>query len=783
MEIHRLGREALQAENAWLDAVRCLSRHPRARVVVVAAPAWLEHGLETALWGVEQGEEGSRWEATRSVHAQLRTACGGSGELPGPVSEAWDECESLLQAATVLAEVTPRTRAAVLALGSALGTRLLQHHLQQAGVACTVIDPRQMLETRGDWLRAAPWDRVAQLAVQRTLGPACAQPDGPRLLVPGGVGAGLQSWASWMGPGGADLSATFVAAALGASRVVLWNSLPGLWSADPAVVADARPLEQLNYREAAELSFYSTEVLHARALHPVRQVGIPVDVRSLRDPEHPGTVLDVRLSPGAHPVKVVSAVHGQALISVDGRGVADQSRIASQALQALQAAGIQPTLISQASSQASVCMSVAEADRAAAEVALKGTFRMALSHGEVEDILVQPDISLVAVIGIGMAHSPGIAGRMGLALGEAGVNVLAIAQGSSELNITVAVQRDQADLAIRSLHAHFGPASAPGPGSVQAPALLPARGQERVRAFAPATVANVGPGFDVLGLAVQGRGDEVVAERIAGDAVEILEVTGDDGRLPLDARENTAGIAATEVLRRAGIRAGIGLRVHKGMPIGSGLGSSAASAAAAAVATNLLLGSPLRRLALIEACVEAETAVAGRHADNVAPAILGGLIMVRSVDPLVVQRIPVPEGLIVVVVTPAFELSTRLAREALPASIPLGAMVRNASHIATFVSACYANELGMLSDCVIDDVVTPQRARLIPGAEAVLRAATGAGALAASISGSGPSMFAFCHGSAIARRVAGAMQRAFRDAGLDSTALQSPADCPGAGRC
>lgn len=303
-----------------------------------------------------------------------------------------------------------------------------------------------------------------------------------------------------------------------------------------------------------------------------------------------------------------------------------------------------------------------------------------------------------------------------------------------------------------------------------------------VRVFAPGTIANLGPGFDVLGLAIRGIGDTVEARRVDGTDVRIIAMHGDGGRLPLDVARNTAGIAATETLRRAGVTAGIELEVFKGMPIGSGLGSSAASAAAAAVAVNQLLGNPLRREDLVACCVEAEAAVAGRHADNVAPALLGGLVMVQGVDELALQRLPVPPALRIAVVTPDFELSTRLAREALPTQIPLSAMVTNAWRIATFVSACYSGDLAALASCVRDDVVTPARAALIPGAEAAMEAARRSGALASSISGSGPSIFALCHSDRSAHRAAEAMVAAFGAAGLAARAIVSPADCPGAVR-
>jgi homoserine kinase len=259
-----------------------------------------------------------------------------------------------------------------------------------------------------------------------------------------------------------------------------------------------------------------------------------------------------------------------------------------------------------------------------------------------------------------------------------------------------------------------------------------------------------------------------------------VAVEGDGGALPRDGT-NTAAVAAAATLRRAGLEIGVELEVRKGMPIGTGMGSSAASAAAAALAVNLLVGSPLRKDELVEPCVEAEASVSGRHGDNVAPALLGGLILVRSVDPVDLLRLPIPPGLMVVVVTPHFSLSTRAARAALPELVPLREMVRNTANVATLVAACYSGDLTLFGRGVADAVVTPARAPLIPGCEAVIAAALGAGALGSSISGAGPSIFALCHSERRAEQVAAAMQAAFRDAGdLDSTALISPADNPGA---
>ena len=303
-----------------------------------------------------------------------------------------------------------------------------------------------------------------------------------------------------------------------------------------------------------------------------------------------------------------------------------------------------------------------------------------------------------------------------------------------------------------------------------------------VSAFAPATVANLGPGFDVLGLALDGLGDTVTATLRAEPGVRITRIEGDNGALPLSPEKNTAAIAAQHTLMLAGSSAGVDLEIHKGLPLCSGLGSSAASAAAAAFATNILLGSPLRKRSLIGPWVEAEAAVSGRHADNVAPALLGGLILVRSANPVDIVRLPIPQGLTIVVVTPETQLPTQEARSVLPQTVSLQTLVHSTAQIASLVSACYSGDLSLLSRCLVDDVVTPARLPLIPGGAQAIQAALRAGALGASISGAGPSLFALCRSMRSAEAASNAMTAAFEAAGLRASTQTSPASCPGARR-
>jgi homoserine kinase len=295
--------------------------------------------------------------------------------------------------------------------------------------------------------------------------------------------------------------------------------------------------------------------------------------------------------------------------------------------------------------------------------------------------------------------------------------------------------------------------------------------KQRVRIFAPASVANLGPGFDVLGLALSAPGDLVEAELSNRPGVEIVEITGDDGLLSRDPVRNVAGRAAADVLRRSGRATGVRLWLHKQMPLASGLGSSGASCAAAAVATNELLGRPLTQRDLLLSAMEGELAASGTpHADNVAPSIMGGIILVRSYDPFEVVSLPVPPGLHLAVVHPHCKVSTAEARKLVKArTYSIADVVPNLGNIAAFVAALAAGDLALLGRSVQDGLIEPVRAPLIPGFAFVKEAALAAGALGCSIAGSGPSMFAFAADPDSANAIGTRMQAAFRSAAnLDS---------------
>jgi homoserine kinase len=289
-------------------------------------------------------------------------------------------------------------------------------------------------------------------------------------------------------------------------------------------------------------------------------------------------------------------------------------------------------------------------------------------------------------------------------------------------------------------------------------------------AFAPGGVGNVGPGLDILGLALGGPGDTVRAEWGGPGGVRILDSGHRD--LPQETTRHTAGLAALAVLERTGdkllLQRGISLRVHKGLPLSGGQGGSAASAVASAVAVNALLGNRLDQLALVEACLEAEEGVSGRHADNIVASLLGGIVLIRSLDPLDLVQLPAPRDLRVVIARPDQQLRTAHSRSVLPEVVPREIALHQAAQVGAMVAALASGDFALLGRAIDDRIAEPARAALLPGFREAKRAALAAGALGSSISGGGPTSFALVQGVESGERVAAAMALAYRDCGFSS---------------
>jgi homoserine kinase len=309
------------------------------------------------------------------------------------------------------------------------------------------------------------------------------------------------------------------------------------------------------------------------------------------------------------------------------------------------------------------------------------------------------------------------------------------------------------------------------------------------RVFAPATVANVGPGFDCFGFSLGEPGDIVAARPSDRPGVRLLAIEGDGGVLPTEVAANTAGRAALSIWESAPELKphGLELILAKGLPLCSGLGSSAASAVAGAMAAALvaadLVGLPYDRGRVLKAAIDGEQVASGtRHADNVAPALLGGFTIVRGEEPEQIARFEPVLPLAVAVVAPAYEVPTKAAREALPREVPLADAVANIAAAATLVLALTQGDARLLREALVDRLAEPHRAKLIPGFAAAKQAALDAGAYGCSISGAGPAMFALAPDDTVADAAAVAMARAFAARGIESIRFVTTISSQGARR-
>ncbi|MFZ4863154.1 homoserine kinase [Sphingobacterium sp. Mn56C] len=294
---------------------------------------------------------------------------------------------------------------------------------------------------------------------------------------------------------------------------------------------------------------------------------------------------------------------------------------------------------------------------------------------------------------------------------------------------------------------------------------------EKVRVFAPATVANMICGFDVLGFAVDEPGDEVLMYRVAEPGVRIRAIKGDAGRLPLDPQKNTVSACVQMLLTDLGIENELGIEIEliKHMPIGSGLGSSSASTVAGLFAINSLLGNPLSKEELMPYCVEGERLACGHgHADNVAPALLGGITLIRGYAPLDMVRLPVPEELYAGIVFPQVDVPTRDARQLIKEKVALKDAVTQWGNIAGLVAGLFQNDYDLISRSMHDVIIEPTRAILIPEFYAMKQIALDNGALSFGISGSGPSVVAITRGQEVAQVVTEKIQQHLSANDIDS---------------
>jgi len=459
--IHKFGGASLADAAGVRRAVEIVLTHrPGPQVVVVSAMGGVTDALLEAARRATRGETSQVRAAAETLRAQhtraaraLVPAGGRLDALLARIDAAVDELKPLGGGLGILRELTARTIDYLVARGERLSALVFAAALEAAGCLVAYVDATDVIQTDGTFGNASPDLRRTERAARRVLPPLLARDTVP--VVPGFLGAAPDGQVATLGRGGSDLTATLLARVLGAREVSLWKDVPGLLTADPRIVPDARVVPQVHVREAAELAYYGAKVLHPRALIPVLKRPVAIRIRPFADPTSLGTEISRRRTLEQYPVKALSAIPGQALLTVTGSGMLGVPGIAARTFAAVHHEGISVSLISQASSEHSICFSVPAESAQRARKSLEETFQREIERQEIDGVELRSGLATLVVVGLGMAGTPGIAARVFSALAEAGINVIATAQGSSELNLSLVVDGRDAARAQRAVHAAF----------------------------------------------------------------------------------------------------------------------------------------------------------------------------------------------------------------------------------------------------------------------------------------------------------------------------------------
>lgn len=369
------------------------------------------------------------------------------------IDERVRDFERLCMAVAILGELTDRGLAVISGLGERLLAPILAAAMCARGLRAEFVDAGELIITDTNYASAAPDMAATRTATRSRLLPLLERGSTP--VVTGFVAATPEGVPTVLGRGGSDYSAAILGAALDADEIQVWTDVDGVLTADPRIVKEARPVPELTYSEAAELAYFGAKVLHPKTMLPAIDRGIPISVRNSFNPAFPGTRVMARTSNGG-TVKALTVIRGLALVTVAGRGMIGVPGIAARTFAAVAARRANVLMISQASSEQSICFVVPEADAGPVARGLEDTFADEIRRRLIDRVAVESNIVIVAVVGEGMRGTPGIAARLFGALGEHQVNVIAVAQGSSEANISLALNAVDADAGVRYIHGAFG---------------------------------------------------------------------------------------------------------------------------------------------------------------------------------------------------------------------------------------------------------------------------------------------------------------------------------------
>ena len=428
-------------------------------VVVVSAMSGVTDALRRAARTAAAGD-GETFHLIRDEleerHRQAISECVSDVELArglrAEIESLLNSFETLCQSIYTLGELTPRGMDAVSGLGERLSARLNTAAMRSQGLAAQTIEATEVLVTDDNYGNAAPLMDATKRKAQARLLPLIAKGTIP--VVTGFIGATVGGVQTTLGRGSSDYTATILGNCLPADEVWIWTDVDGVMTADPRIVPDARTLPSVSYAEVAELSYFGAKVLHPRTIHPVASLDIPVRVLNSFNPEHPGTLICSRIS--EEPViKGITAIRDLSIVTIEGRGMQGVPGVAGRVFTATARSGASVLMFSQSSSEQSICLMIRTGDTQAAVDELGRELELELTRGDVDRVRHEDGVAIIAVVGAGMLGRPGIASRVFGALADERINIISIAQGSSEYNLSLVVTQKDVDDGVRAIHRQF----------------------------------------------------------------------------------------------------------------------------------------------------------------------------------------------------------------------------------------------------------------------------------------------------------------------------------------
>jgi len=430
-------------------------------VAVVSAMSGVTNRLIEAAHRAEGGQRSFVPELIAQIGTQHKNALKQlvqdphrAQEVDRALSAVLDELDRLLQGTALLSELTPRVLDAISGIGERLSAPLVAAALSEANVRSVAISATDVIVTDPHHGRAEPLMSLTKEKAEARLRPLIN--DGIVPVVTGFIGASTDGVQTTLGRGGSDYSATILGAALGAQETVIWTDVDGVKTADPRLVPGAQTIPEISYSEAAELAYFGAKVLHPNTLRPVTAAGVPVWIRNSFAPDKPGTRITMSGMTNGGGVKALTAIRDITLITVGGPGIVGLTDVLARSFAATSAMRANVLLVSQSSSQNDICFVISTADANRTVHALRKAFAPEIAEQTVEHVSANPDVAIVAVVGENMHGIPGIAGRTFAALGRERINIIAIAQGSSEYNISVVIEAGAMKHAVATLHDEFG---------------------------------------------------------------------------------------------------------------------------------------------------------------------------------------------------------------------------------------------------------------------------------------------------------------------------------------